>query len=256
MSAPSAAVSEASSWLQPVRVPDPDADALVFFPPAGASASAGWALEPLVPPGWSLWSVQYPGRGARLGEPFAGSIREMASACLHAVPEGAGRLVLFGHSFGAYVAYDAAHLLEVHQRRLAGLVVAGIAAPGTSVGTGDPDRMTDAELMASLGRQGATSPELLADPEVMAMVLPALRADLRLARDYVDDYGRRLAAGLVVLCGSDDGLLTPDQLRSWRRVGRSWRGIEQGVGDHFFYLQDEGLLGAVLDRHWPRPGEA
>lgn len=251
------AVSAASSWLHPVRDADAnDGDTLVFFPPAGASASAGWALAPLVPEEWSLWSVQYPGRGARLAEPFAGSIREMATACLHAIPEVTGRLVLFGHSFGAYVAYDVAHVLEVHQRPVAGLIVGGIPAPSAELPTSDPDRLSDAELMASLGGQSATSPEVLADAELMAMVLPALRADLRLPRQYVDDYGRRLAAGVVALCGSDDELVSPGQLRSWRRVTRSWLGIEQGVGDHFFYLQDAPLLAGVLDRHWPRAGGA
>lgn len=242
------AVSAASAWVHPVRVTE--GDTLVFFPSAGASASAGWALEDLVPPEWSLWSVQYPGRGARLAEPFAGSIREMATACLHALPEVTGRLVLFGHSFGAHVAYDVAQVLEAHQRPVAGLMVSGMRAPGAGLPPGDPDRMTDAELMASLGRQSVTSPEVLADPELMAMVLPAFRADLRLPRQYVDDHGRRLDAGVVVLCGSDDDLVSPRQLRRWRGLTRSWLGIEHGVGDHFFYLQDVALLGRVLDRHW------
>lgn len=248
------AVSAASAWLHPVRTGEgDDGDTLVFFPPGGASASAGWGLAPLVPSAWSLWSVQYPGRGPRLAEPFAASIRDMAVECLHAIPEVTGRLVLFGHSFGAYVAYEAAQLLEVHQRPVAGLMVSGIAAPGAGMPANDPDRLRDADLMASLGGQSATSPEVLADEELMAMVLPALRADLRLPRQYVDDHGRRLTAGLVVLSGRDDDLVSPEQLRSWRHVTRSWLGIERTGGDHFFYLQDRSLLAGVLDRHWPAP---
>lgn len=242
------AVSAASAWLHPVR--EADGATLVFFPPAGGSASAGWALEPLVSAGWSLWSVQYPGRGARLAEPFAGSIREMATACLHAIPETLDPLVLFGHSFGAYVAYDVAQVLEAHQRPVAGLIVSGMPAPGAGLPPRDPDGLSDAELLASLGRQSVTSPEVLADPELMEMVLPALRADLRLPRRYADDHGRRLAAGVVALCGTDDDLVLPAQLGKWRGLTRTWLGIEEGVGDHFFYLQDGALLGRVLDCHW------
>ena len=180
----------------------------------------------------------------------------MAIACLDAIPEDAGRLVLFGHSFGSFVAYDVAQVLEAAQRPVAGLIVAGIPAPGADLPVSDPDRLTDAELMATLGGQSVTSPEVLADEELMAMVLPALRADLRLPRGYVDDHGRRLDAGVVVLWGSEDGLVTPEQLRSWRRVSRRWLGIERAAGDHFFFLQDRGLLGRVLDHHWPSTGGA
>lgn len=244
---------ELSPWLHEVRAGT--GGRLVFFPPAGSSASAGWALLDAVPADWSLWSVQYPGRGPRLREPMAASVREIAEGCLPDLLDAAGRTVLFGHSFGAYTAYDTAQLLAARGRPAAGLLVAGISAPGMF--STMLSELSDELLIASLRRQGGTAPELLGDDELMELVLPALRADLRLGGEYVDDHGRRLRIPTAGLGGRDDATLSPEQLRTWRHVTDRWLGDRIGAGDHFFYLKDGSLIGETLRRHWPAtPAEA
>lgn len=244
------AISAPSTWLQPIR--EGGGGRFLFFPPAGGSASSALALAGAVPEEWSVWGVQYPGRGPRLREPCAGSIREIAEACLREVLAAPCPTLLFGHSFGAFVAYDTAQLLESRGRPAAGLLVSGTSAPGSPTTELDPDGLSDAGLVAALTRQGGTSPELLADEELMELVLPALRADLSLGRRYADDHGRRLATPVAGLGGRRDRALSERELRTWRRHTDAWLGHELGEGDHFFYLQDQTLLGGVVNRHWPR----
>lgn len=239
-----------SPWLHRVR-PGPGAHRVIFFPPAGSSASLTWKLAGRVPDRWGLWGVQYPARGPRLREPPACSIREIAVACLPAIRPAADVTVLFGHSFGALVAYDMAQLLADTGSPAAGLVVAGMVSPGTVVPgflTGD---VSDATALDALRKQGGTACELLSNEELMELVLPALRGDLTLARAYRDDHGRRLRTGVVAISGRDEPVLAADDLCSWQTMTEAWWGHVVGEGGHFCYLEDSDLVADVLNRHWP-----
>jgi pyochelin biosynthesis protein PchC len=245
------APASSSQWLHEAR-PGAGADSyrLVFFPPAGGSASGAWELAAGVPEQWSVWGVQYPGRGPRLREPLAGSIREIAEACLPGLRGAAGTSVLFGHSFGAFVAYDVAQLLQEQGLVVAGLMVAGVPAP--DVWQAEPvSELTDEVLVATLIRLGGTSPDLVADEEVLELVLPALRSDLDLGRGYVDDHRARLQAGIHGLGGRADQMMTADMLITWQGRTTRWLGHTLGDGDHFFYLQEHELLAEILTGQWP-----
>lgn len=242
-----------SLWLHQIREGEAP---FVFFPPAGASASSAYAVVGEFAPEWSVWGVQYPGRGPRLREAAPGSIRELAAACLPSIVDDAARTVLFGHSFGAYVAYDVAQLLERLGHPAAGLVVAGVPAPGQPLPGLSADDLAEAALIAALRRQGGTAAGLLADEELMELILPALRADLTLSREYVDDHDRWLTTPVAVLGGRDDRVVTAEQLESWAGVTDSWLGCELAAGHHFFYVDDPALLARTVDRHWSRVASA
>jgi surfactin synthase thioesterase subunit len=259
-------------WLRRLRGPAHAADAadagradgtgrLVFFPAAGSNAASAWALTAAVPAGWSVWGVQYPARGPRLLEPAARSVREIAATCLPTVAVEHDRTVLFGHSFGALVAYDMAQMLEQAGMPAAGLVVAGSSAPaqapealraaaGGSAGA-RVDELSDAALIAFLTGRGGTPPHLLANDELMRLALPALRADLALGQSYVDDHGRRLGTAILALGGRRDPSVSSDQLCSWQHRTNAWLGQALSEGGHFFYLQDSALISAALHRYWP-----
>lgn len=239
-----------SPWLHRVRS-GTGVHRVVFFPPAGSNASLTWKLADKVPDRWELWGVQYPGRGPRLREPSASSIREIANACLPAIRTAADLTVLFGHSFGAFIAYDVAQLLADRGSPAAGLVVAGAASPGTVVPGLLAGDISDETAIDALRKQGGTAQELLSNEELMGLALPALRGDLTLARDYRDDHRRPLKTGVVAISGQDEPVLAAHHLRSWRLVTEAWWGHVVGEGGHFCYLEDNGLVADVLNRHWP-----
>lgn len=240
-----------ADWIHRIsHAAEPAGHRLVFCPSAGSSASSGQPLVQVVPAGWSVWAVQYPGRGPRLGEPSATSIRQIATACLPAIRDAEGPSVLFGHSFGAYVAYDLAQLLERQGRPAAGLLVSGIPAPGSGLRTMSAAELSDDSLIQTMRLQGGTSPELLVSEELMELVLPPLRADLSLPRSYQDDHGRLLETPTAALGGRRDELVSPEQMLGWRTLTSSWLGLELCEGDHFFYLERPSVLTEVLDRYW------
>lgn len=230
---------------------------LIFFPPAGSSASSARSLSNALPEEWSLWSVQYPGRGPRLREPVAISIRDIADDCLDIVAKVANKSVLYGHSFGAFVAYDVAQLLDKRGCASAGLLVSGVSAPGVEQSTVSPEELSDEELIASLGEQGGTTLDLLANEELMRLILPALRSDLQLAREYTDDHRRRLSTAILGIGGRADRLVTLEHVLTWRNVTNKWLGHDLGEGGHFYYLEDPSPLTRALEREWfPESGDA
>jgi surfactin synthase thioesterase subunit len=242
-------MGNSARWLHRLR--DADGHRLVFFPPAGSNASAGWPLTATVPPEWSVWGVQYPGRGPRLREAPSASIREMATACLPELLATADRTVLFGHSFGALMAYDVAHLLADAGRPVAGLLVAGSSSPALAVASMPEDGLGDDELVGFLARRGGTPAHLLADDELMRLALPALRSDFAAGRAYVDDHDHPLRTGIAAIGGACDPAVTEHHLDTWRSLTDSWLGSVVVPGDHFSWLRDEALMADVLDRHWP-----
>lgn len=93
------------------------------------------------------------------------------------------------------------------------------------------------EIRDYLAGLGGTSAEVLAEPELMSLLEPALRADLAIVESYEYHPGPRLTCPITVLTGDDDPV-TAD-----RDAVAAWRGHSTGAfrrhrypGDHAFPL--------------------
>ncbi|MFF4948449.1 thioesterase II family protein [Streptomyces chattanoogensis] len=228
-----------SPWLTGIPTADP-ALRLFLFPHAGGAASAyahwldrgGDALE--------IRSVQYPGREARLRERPLHSIGELADGLARAIAaERPGPpCVFFGHSMGALVAFEVAKRLR--DLGLSGperLFAAACAAPQTprrtTLGT-----LTDDLLAAWLIREDPSCAEALAHPELAALVLPALRADLTAVETYRPTPGPPLDCPVTVLTGSDD-TLHGVAVTGWRDHTTDEFRHHEFPGGHFFVRTSE-----------------
>ena len=90
-------------------------DAIVVFPHAGGSPRfyTSWCRE--LPAGVDLYGVTYPGRDMLLDEPPPETLVDLASDCateMEPIIQALGSVVMFGHSMGAYVAFEATRSLE------------------------------------------------------------------------------------------------------------------------------------------------
>jgi surfactin synthase thioesterase subunit len=99
------------------------------------------------------------------------------------------------------------------------------------------DPFDDAALIADLQRLRGTSEEVLAAPELMAMVLPVLRADYLLCGNYRYRARARLACPIHVLGGADDDVAR-DALEAWACEGSEGGSFRLFAGGHF-YLQTQ-----------------
>ena len=175
--------------------------AVLCFPHAGGGASSFRSWQPLLSPA-RVHAVQYPGREDRIGDPPAAGLARLADTVADEILAGSERYaVLFGHSMGAYVAFEVAHRLQQAGAPVPTLVVSSAAAPGQRPPV--PYEST-AEVLAYLESYGPVGDEIREDEELFELILGYIKDDLRMVAAYREHAGKRIAARLVAVAGQDD----------------------------------------------------
>lgn len=139
---------------------------------------------------------------------------------------------------GALVAYEVARSLAP-----ARLYVSACPAPSRGVVTEIRD---DAGLLADLRGMNGTDPALLADPEMVELILPALRADYRAVRTYQWGPGSEPYCPLRVLTGSRDSRTPPHVVREWKRHTTGVCRFHEYDGGHFYLTEHTRRIADLL----------
>lgn len=166
-------------------------------------------------------------------------------------PEPGRPFALFGHSMGAILAFELGRRLERAGLAPVVIFVSGTRAPGSRDLLRYASLQSDAELRLELRRLGGTPASILAEPELMELMLPVLRADFQVAGTYVGDPGAVVRAPLVVLGGAADEA-TGDMLAAWREHTLSEFSMHVLPGGHFFIHASEGELLAIVEERLRR----
>lgn len=192
---------------------------LIGFPYAGGGPSLfrGWPSELLQD--IELCAVHLPGREARMKEQPIGDLRRVVAELAKAIEPVCDRPVaLFGHSIGGLLAFECAREL----RRRYGiepvhLFVSGCPAPQIR----DQDRLCelpDEEFVERMRHFNGTPREILDHAEMMELMLPTLRADLRCAIRTSIRPNRRSAARSRPSAGWRTRRSGPSSLRLGERI--------------------------------------
>jgi surfactin synthase thioesterase subunit len=256
-----------SEWLRGYDERPAAGVRLVCFPHAGGSTAFYRSWHRGLSPRIELYAVQYPGRGDRRLSPPIDDVRTMARLVVDDLGPLLDRPVaLFGHSMGAFIAYEAARLLEERHVPPAHLFASGQIAPRypTSTPNGTVARpavagLADADdesLMRHLDRLGGTEVELLADPALREIFLPYIRNDFRLVESYSPAAGPPLTAPITALAGTDDPVATPTSAEHWRELTSSNFALEVFTGGHFFLLPEQAGVLEVINKSLTMPDQA
>ncbi|GAA1853544.1 thioesterase II family protein [Myceligenerans crystallogenes] len=216
---------------------------LICFPHAGGAASAYSTLARALGPHVEVLSVQYPGRQDRRNEPLVPDVAELATSIAGVLPE--GPYAFFGHSMGAVVAYEVARRLADAGGAGGGVAGAGpvrLFASGRAAPSVPNSRfvhkLDDAGLLGDVRYLRGTGADVLDDPDVLAMVLPPLRADYTAIETYEWTPGPPLDVPVTVLIGDDDPLVDATQARAWDQHTTAGTTLRPYPGGHF-YLDDQ-----------------
>ncbi|QNH08319.1 thioesterase [Pseudomonas sp. B11D7D] len=218
------------------------------FPFAGGSVASFMPWFTALAPDIQLCAIQLPGRGARFSEPpvhdFTTLIEQLGTVI---ASQGDRPYAFFGHSLGALIAFELAH--HCVRRGLPQprhLFLSASSAPRHRVGAPRYDLMSDGELLMKLRDYAGTPPEVLANQELMTLLLPAIRADFALLRHYRYQPRPRLDIPMSVLAGHDDAHVTPETLHDWQTESRAVCESHGFEGGHFFaFEQPEQVLELV-----------
>ena len=231
------------TWLARPRA-NPDARVkLVCLHHAGGNPSnfRPW-LEDL-PGDMELYAVRLAGREARIRETPATHMDQILGPLALALAPmiEAHRVVLFGHSLGSLLGFET--LRELRRRGLPlphAFVASGRRAPGVGRAL-QLHALPDREFIKEVQRvYGGIPAMVLAEPELVAMMIPVLRGDLTINETY--DYVEEPPLGLPMraLGGTEDPHVIPSELEGWGRHTSGEFSWAQFSGDHFYLGSPEG----------------
>ncbi|MEV8615218.1 alpha/beta fold hydrolase [Amycolatopsis sp. NPDC051373] len=224
-------------WIRRYHPADDAPARLVFLPHAGGSASFFHPFSKALSPDVDVLAVQYPGRQDRFGEPPLTRIPDLADAITQALlPWLDVPVVLFGHSMGATLAYEVGLRLEARGSGPRAVVVSARRAPSRP---GDDTRhlLDDNALLAEVANLSGTDPRVLADEELRAVVLPALRADYTAVETHTHPDAPPLVAPIHAHAGADDPRVTPEDVRAWAAHTTGGFDFTTHAGGHFYLTE-------------------
>ncbi|MGK5543846.1 thioesterase II family protein [Streptomyces sp. URMC 127] len=224
--------------------------AVLCFPPAGAGASFyhSWLghREDL-----RIVPVQLPGRERRMAEP---ECTDMGTLIGTIVPElleeldGTAPVVVFGHSYGALLAYETVRALS---ERAPGLPLLLVVSGSTGPRTPRAGRVTglpDDEFVAGVARIAGYRHPALDEPELRDLLLPTLRTDVALHENYRHDGVTRLGVPVLAVRGSDDDLVSAADLAEWQEVTSASFEQAEIAGGHMYLVDSWAALLDLLGR--------
>ena len=239
-------------FLVPARC-DAPGHRLICFSHAGGGASSyhAWG-HPLSQASIEVMAVQLPGHETRVREAPLTSLTDLVAAVARALVVVTDRpYALFGHSLGALVAFETACALrELGAPPPEHLFVSSAPAPSAPRERAMLHELGDEAFIEAVTRQyGGMPAEVLAHLELLALVMPALRADMTMIETYVSTTTDPLACPIVAYGGAQDQVVGVNTLLGWQRHTRAGFEYECFDGDHF-YLQTrrDELLGAIMSR--------
>jgi medium-chain acyl-[acyl-carrier-protein] hydrolase len=243
-------LSAVNRWLRRSR-PRPHARRRLFcFPYAGGAASVYRTWSEELPEAIEVCAVQLPGREERISEaPFVDLAPLIAALLPALLPTLTLPFAFFGHSLGALIAFElasalrrAGHPLPFH------LFVAAHPAPHRPHDDTPIHDLPEPEFVAELRRLNGTPDALLQQPELLALLLPALRADFAIYERYQYTPEAPLPCLISAFGGLRDLEVSRDDLAAWRDQTSGPFTLRMFPGDHFFPYSDRALLLRTIAR--------
>jgi medium-chain acyl-[acyl-carrier-protein] hydrolase len=249
---PRQSIVDGSGWLVGIAAAAvrPPRAHLVCFAHAGGGppAFAGWTSTAC-----DIYAAQLPGRGRRGAEAPTTSVPrivgEVCAAITRTVAADRRPCVLYGHSLGAYLAFEVARALT-GTAIIAGLVVAGARAPRPPHRRPPPDRaggLDDAAFLRRMRALGGTPDEFFDSPDLIEMVLPTLRADFTIVDEYRCLGGTRLSVPVIAFHGTADPMTTAVSVAGWAAETTGAFRVEPVDGDHFFPVHAHPRIIAAVE---------
>jgi surfactin synthase thioesterase subunit len=233
-------VAPSSDLWFPVLAPAPAAEVRLFcFPHAGGAALFFRPWAELLGAKVEVRGLELPGRGRRFVDR---KLLHHVDAVVDAATSAIGPLLdrpfaFFGHSLGARIAFETTRRLETLGSRPDALFVSAMRAPSIPVEEPPFDGRTDAEIVGWLLELGGVPKAVLENKELLELVLPALRADLRVVDSFRPVSEQRVQVPIHAFAGETDVRYPPAKVEPWRAHTTSAFELSTYPGGHF-YLND------------------
>jgi medium-chain acyl-[acyl-carrier-protein] hydrolase len=249
--------TEERRWFKRYRGSTGTGAQLLCFHHAGGSAAVFRDWRYLLPGHVEPIAIQLPGRADRTREAAYTDMVPLVQRLADVLEPLTDRpFAFFGASMGARVSWHLAH--ELRARGLPsplGLFVSSSAAPSlerTIRGWDGPD---DA-LIGYMVDMGGTPTQVLEDPDLLARLLPVLRADLTVLSTHIFQPDAPLEVPIVAFAGAGDEEVPPARMEPWGIETAAGFSLEIVDGGHFLSPLGLRQVTEAVARRIYRPGHA
>nr|WP_240980243.1 alpha/beta fold hydrolase [Ramlibacter agri] len=211
---------------------------VLCFAHAGAGAAIFRTWPEHLPAGIELACPSLPGRDARAMEaPLSDMQALVADVAGTVLPLLDLPYCLYGHSLGAFVAFDLAHeLARQGAPRPLHLFVGAQRAPRLPHSQEPIYQLPDAAFLDGVrSRHDALPAALLADAGMRSYLTRLLRADFTLVEAYRHAAREPLSCGITVFGGREDTAVPPALLAGWAEETTAPCETVLLPGGHFFF---------------------
>ncbi len=245
------ACDDTTRWVWPRRAKPLARVRLFCFPYGGAGASVFRTWQSLLPPHIDVCPVQLPGRENRLSESPYTDVRHLCADLTEVLrPLLDVPFALFGHSLGAFIAFELARQLhEQDGLRPVHLFVSGQRSPRSRGPYAPIFQLPDGDFLGEVARRYNAVPDaVLQTPELLDVFLPLLRADFAMNDTYTCEAGEQVDCPITCFGSEADPESTEADLQAWREHTRNRFAVRMFEGGHFFIdTARSALLQAVAD---------
>ena len=213
-----------------------DGRRVFWFPHAGGGTSLAAKFTDL-----KVCPVRLPGRESRLAEAPYEKMSALIDALSQAIqPYIQQPFAFFGHSMGAAVSFELYRALRRNNMPLPYLLIASAArAPQFRRNHVPASPPTDEQFLAELRRLNGIPEEVLKDPAATRAILPALKADSALYRNYTYSEGTPLACPIRAYGGERDPNIHREHLEAWAAQTTASFDLRLFSGGHFYLQENE-----------------
>lgn len=194
-----------------------------------------------------VYAVQLPGRRDRIRESPIDNVPEIIDSLVPIL----GRLVdentiFFGHSLGAILAYEMAVRFQESNRLIPQhVIVSGHTSPNEPYCYDPISDLPSEEFFRELQELGGMHPSILVNRELLDLMEPSLRADIKANEDYRRFTNRQLKCNLSVWGGIDDSFVSKDELQGWFGLTEGITTVLTFDGDHFYITENSELVAEI-----------
>jgi medium-chain acyl-[acyl-carrier-protein] hydrolase len=235
--------------------PRPQAQFRLFcFPFAGVGAANFRTWPNYFPAEVEVCTIQLPGRDDRLREKPYSDLPSLVEALAVGVgPSLTMPYAFFGHSMGALIAYE---LTRAFRRKgltmPTHLFVSARRAPHLPSSEPPCHQLpNDAFVKTLVSRYNGIPPAVLAEPELMQLFLPILRADFTLLETYRHIAEESIPQPITIFGGLSDQLVSRSELVAWKDLTTGATDVHMMPGGHFFLQTSQAAVLSIVRAAMP-----
>lgn len=231
-------MSTNNKWFQVTRPKQETLARIICFPYAGAGPSVFNSWYKYLPENIELVTAHYPGRESRSDEALFYDLGDLVhNLCLHMSHILDKPYVFFGHSMGAYVAFELAKLLSAKSKPAPEQLYLSAVKPPHYIEEEPIHQLNTKSFLKKVIQLDGVPKECLESSEYMMYLLPILRADFASCERYRVHPPQAIDIPMTVLGGDNDPRVDQACLGDWVHHCNSHFNQKVFPGGHFYLNQ-------------------